>query len=117
MRFYLDENLSQEIAILARARGLDVVSGHELGHDGWSDEQQLAFAAEQGRIFVTADCADLTPMSILWHAEGRPHAGVLCFVRPPSRHEFAGAVRALQVCAAQFPLGMPAYLVLYADRL
>jgi hypothetical protein len=51
MRFYLDEDLSQVIAALARRRGLDVTSSHEVQyrHDGIADAQQLALAAAEGR--------------------------------------------------------------------
>jgi|SRR5579883_3368098 len=113
MRFYLDENLSQEIAILARARGLDVVSGHELGHDGWSDEQQLAFAAAEGRCLVTADVKDFTRLSREWSAGGLPHSGVLCLPTPPARHQLTRAVAALARAHAEYPEGVPAYFVDY----
>ena len=46
MRFYLDENLPPQVAVLARARGVDAVSNHERGHLGLSDDELEAFAAQ-----------------------------------------------------------------------
>jgi len=34
MRFYLDESLSDEIAVVARRLGVDVTSSHAVGNDG-----------------------------------------------------------------------------------
>ncbi|MGE0544683.1 MAG: DUF5615 family PIN-like protein [Dehalococcoidia bacterium] len=64
MRFYLDEDLSQTIAVIARERyGLDVAASHEIGKDRTTDDEQLAFAAELGRCIVNG-------------------AGARCLVRP-----------------------------------
>lgn len=56
MRFYLDEELSQAIAEIARDRyGLDVAASHEIGKDRATDDEQLAFAAQLGRCIVTGN--------------------------------------------------------------
>jgi len=45
MRFYVDEDLSTEIARIGRQRGLDIVSSHEVERDGTPDDEQLDHAA------------------------------------------------------------------------
>ena len=64
MQFYLDEDLSQRVADLARAQGLDVVSSHECGRDGLSDEEQLRLAAEKGRCFVARNRNHFIPLTV-----------------------------------------------------
>ena len=53
--FFLDEDLSPRIATIAREQGLDVLSTHESGRNGLDDEEQLRFAAQEGRILVTCN--------------------------------------------------------------
>lgn len=82
MRFYLDENLSQQVARLARSRGLDVISSPECGRNGLSDAEQLRLAAQEGRCLVTRDddFFELTQEFLrgrTFRVQGRPHLGVL----------------------------------------
>lgn len=58
MRFLLDEDLGPAIAEIARGLGLDVLSIHEIDRRGLPDEEQLRFAASQGRIFLTRNRDD-----------------------------------------------------------
>src|SRR5581483_379286 len=95
MRFYLDEDLSDQVARAARAQGLDVVSSHELGRDGWSDDEQLRQAAEEGRCFVTRNRDDFIALTTRCLEHECPHEGVL--IVPPSlpNARVAAIVRAL----------------------
>jgi predicted nuclease of predicted toxin-antitoxin system len=72
IRLYLDENLSPKIALQLQRRGIDIVSVHELGLTGDSDENHLNRAAGMGRVLVTAD-VDFLVMA----AEGISHAGIV----------------------------------------
>ena len=81
MRFYLDEDLSQRIADLGRQRGMEIVSSHECGRDGLSDEDQLRLAAGEGRCLVTKSYADFTLLTHRFWEMAWPHAGVL-FIGP-----------------------------------
>ncbi|MGH2587222.1 MAG: DUF5615 family PIN-like protein, partial [Dehalococcoidia bacterium] len=59
MRFYLDEDLSDIIALIGPERfGLDVACAHELGMEEATDEEQLAFAAQERRCIVTRNARD-----------------------------------------------------------
>ena len=55
IRVHLDENVSNAIAEGLRRRGIDVRTTPEAGIMGVSDEEQIAFAIEQGRIVFTQD--------------------------------------------------------------
>lgn len=44
MRFYLDENLSPEIAVIARRFGVDITIWRDAKQIGTTDDEQLEFA-------------------------------------------------------------------------
>jgi predicted nuclease of predicted toxin-antitoxin system len=52
---YLDENLSPKIAAQLRRRGITVVTAHELGTLGDTDENHLMRAREMGYVLCTQD--------------------------------------------------------------
>lgn len=61
-----------------RRRGVDVLTAHEAGRHGFPDDEQLTFAAQQGRVMVTMD-SDYIALS----AQGTPHAGI-AYAKPDS---------------------------------
>jgi predicted nuclease of predicted toxin-antitoxin system len=77
LRFLLDEDVKPEVAEMAGSLGLDVVSVHGLGRTGRSDEEQLEFAAAEGRILVTRNRDDYIALTRVCFATNRPHHGVL----------------------------------------
>src|SRR5579864_725252 len=64
LRFLLDEDLNPLAAKIGRRRGLDVVSVHEVDRLGFADEDQLRFATEEGRIFVTRNRDDYLRLAV-----------------------------------------------------
>jgi predicted nuclease of predicted toxin-antitoxin system len=58
IRYHLDENIPAAVAEGLRRRSIDVTTTAEAGLLGATDEAQLAFARDQGRVIVTQD-ADL----------------------------------------------------------
>lgn len=113
MRFYLDENLSEEIAVIARGLGLDVVSSHGSGRDKLTDEEQLTRAAAERRCVVTANRDDFIRLTDLFLAEQRPHAGVLIVPRSMPTDRFARIAHALDGYAAAHEGGSTDYLLDY----
>ncbi len=69
---YLDENLSPKIAAQLRRRGINVVTAHELGALGDSDENHLKRAREMGYVLCTQD-TDYLIMS----SQDVAHAGIV----------------------------------------
>jgi hypothetical protein len=77
MRFALDEDVPPRAAEIARGLGLDALGVAELGRLGWSDEEQLRAAADDGRVFVTYNRDDYILLTRRFFDERARHAGVL----------------------------------------
>lgn len=94
-RLLLDEMMSAKIAVRLREQGLDaeaVLERRELV--GGPDEALLERAAREGRVLVTKNVVDFSPLSQHWAASGRVHAG-LVFVSTktfPEGRDWMGAV-------------------------
>ena len=72
IRYYTDENVSRAVINGLRQRGVDVLSVPEAQMLGASDEAQLTFALQQGRIIVTHD-DDFLRLA----ASGKTHPGIV----------------------------------------
>ncbi len=92
LRLLLDEDVPPEAAEIARGLALDVLSVHATGRRGWSDNEQLRAAADDGRIFVTYNRNDFLHWTVEFFRTGQPHAGVLILSRsvPRDRPERIG---------------------------
>ena len=113
MRFYLDEDQSYRIAAIARSLGVDIVTTRDLGRGAASDAEQLALAAELGRVLVTRNYDDFARFTRRFLEEGRPHAGVL-FVPRSLRGQYEAAIaRAIARYDRDHPEGMPPYMIDY----
>jgi hypothetical protein len=80
IRFHLDENCDPRVAAGLRLYGIDVTTSIETGLLQSSDEDQLMYAAGQGRVIVTRD-ADFLRLDtgevvhsgiVYWRPGGRP---------------------------------------------
>lgn len=111
MRFCLDEDLSPRIADIARNLGLDVLSSHEVGRNGLSDDEQLRLAAEDGRCFVTRNRDDFIALTLTLAQLQQPHAGVLIVSRSLPATDFARIAHALAAYALRHPGGLSHYTV------
>jgi hypothetical protein len=72
IKFYLNEHIQAAVTSGLRRRGVDVLTTLEAGRTGSTDEEQLAFASQQGRVMVTMD-SDY----IVLGAQGIEHAGIV----------------------------------------
>jgi predicted nuclease of predicted toxin-antitoxin system len=113
VRYFLDEDLSHEIADIARNLGVDTISCHEIGRNGRTDEEQLRFAAHAGRAIVTINGAHFVALTSRFYEEGQPHAGVLIVPKTVPRRYFAAAAHALVDHARAHPDGMQPYSIDY----
>lgn len=77
MRFLLDEDLPQKVAVIARRMGLDVLSVHEIDREGIADDVQLRFATSERRIFVSRNRDDFIELNKWFFARGELHLTVL----------------------------------------
>lgn len=72
IRFHLDENVSNAVALALRSRGIDVTTTPEQGLISVSDEEQLAFCLSQARVIFTQDTDFLR-----LHNANVSHAGIV----------------------------------------
>lgn len=77
MRFFLDEDISGEVAQIARNLGLDAKSVHELGRRGLSDDEQFGYAIDEEMVMVTRNRNDFLALNNEHHANGIPNCGLL----------------------------------------
>lgn len=71
LKFYLDENVANDVATGLRTRGINVLTTAEAGNKGIPDTEQLAFALSEIRVIVTHD-RDFLRLS----NQGMSHAGM-----------------------------------------
>lgn len=78
LRYFFDEHVNEAIADQLKHRGIDVLTAKDVGRANQeiSDEEQLAFAASQSRVLVTAD-RDFTVIAYT----RTPHQGVILLQR------------------------------------
>lgn len=98
---YIDED-SCDVRLIAALRraGFDVVTADEAGTRGWSDREQLEFAASLGRVILSANVGDFAGLQRSWGRMHRHHFGIVIWKRPrwsPERfaEHFAGVVEGL----------------------
>jgi hypothetical protein len=67
---------------------------------GRSDEDQLAFAASEGRVLYTSNASDFCRLDTEWRLAGRRHGGIIVLTDQLS--PIGVQLRALQVVASKF---------------
>ncbi len=113
MRFYLDEDQSDVVAGIARALGGDTTCSHEVGRDGTSDHDQLAYAAAQGRVIVTRNYRDFIHLTAEFERQGYPHTGVLMVPLSLPNDAYRAIAEAIIRYDRAHPEGMPPYMIDY----
>lgn len=74
---YTDEDVTDRLAQLLRQRGYEAKSALETGTVGFTDEEQLAFAASRGWAILTYNRRDFSALARYWQDAGREHAGII----------------------------------------
>lgn len=64
--FFMDEDVQAAVAVGLRKAGLEAISTLEAGRRGESDESQLAFAADAGRVLVSFNVAHFATLHADW---------------------------------------------------
>ncbi len=78
IRFYLDEDSIEKSLITAfRNAGLNIVTVADVGRQSYSDEDQLTWATEQGRVIYSYNRRDFCRLHSEFLAAGRNHAGIV----------------------------------------
>ncbi len=71
---YLDEHIQISLAEALRARGIDILTPQEAQNTGLEDIQQLAFATENSRVFLSYNKRHFAKIHYQWMDINRPHA-------------------------------------------
>jgi uncharacterized protein with PIN domain len=77
IRLYLDEDITDTLARVLRARGFDAVSVYEVERTGVSDQEQLSFAISQQRAILTFNVKHFVGLSQLYASESKSHHGII----------------------------------------
>ena len=82
--YYLDEDVTEALAIPLRGRGNQVTTTTAAGRKGTRDHEQLWFAAQRGWILITVNCRDFESLHGAWSLWGVPrsHAGIILLHHP-----------------------------------
>lgn len=113
MRFYLDEDISQQVAEVLRRLGCQATSTQEAGNRGADDEAQLAYAARTGAALVTRNRNDFIALTSQFFDEGRAHLGLIIVPHSIPADDPAALAKQLAEMASSHLRGLPHYAVIF----
>ena len=108
---YLDEDISPKVAEILRKKGMDAVSAHETGMLEASDDEQLAFAASEGRAMVTRNRDDYITLSVQFFEDLKPHKGLIIVPHTIPGSEFSKLATLLIKFSKERPEGLASYTI------
>ena len=76
-RLFLNEDVHTRLAKALRQRGFDAITTVEAGMSGSPDEEQLAFAASQGRVILSFNRGDYARLHKRYAEHGWEHCGII----------------------------------------
>lgn len=84
VKLYIDEDVWGGLAAALRERGYDAVDAHEMDREGLSDEEQLAYAAAEGRAILVYNKRDYVPLARDYFYSAHSHCGIIlsCQLEP-----------------------------------
>ena len=94
IRFYVDEDAAEHAVVEGlRQREVNVLTVLEAGRGEETDEEQLEFAAMEGRVLYSLNVAHFCRLHQEFLATGRHHAGIV--VIPRHRYSIGEKIRRL----------------------
>ncbi len=82
IRLYIDEDaMARAFVSGLRARNVDLKTVFEEGMLGQSDEAQLEYATQQGRVIYTFNVGHFCQLHTEFIAQGKNHAGIIVVYR------------------------------------
>jgi hypothetical protein len=95
IRLYIDEDSVERSSVAAfRASGLDRATVLEVNRQSFSDQEQLIWAAEQGRVIYSYNQRDFCHLHGEFLAAGKSHAGII--LSQQQRYSVGQQLKALQ---------------------
>ena len=77
IKLYIDEDLTDRLAVALRSRGYDVISAHEVSMRGKTDKEQLEFAAKNNRVILTRNIKHFVALQREYYKHGLLHKGIV----------------------------------------
>jgi len=111
LKLYLDEDISPKVSAILRKKGIDAVSAHETGMLETSDEEQLSFAAANGRTMVTRNRDDFITLTVQFFENMKPHKGLIIVPHSIPGSEFSKLAALLIRISKDYPRGLEPYTV------
>ena len=116
MKLYLDEDISPKVSVILRKKGLDAVSAHETDMLEASDEEQLSFAAAEGRVMVTRNRDDFITLTVQFFDDLKPHRGLLIIPYTIPGSECSKLATLLVKISKEYPQGLEPYTIEFLPR-
>lgn len=110
MRLLFDEDLSPQIAVILREKSIDALSVHEIGRTGLTDQEQLEYAASDGRCFVTRNRNDYIILTRQFFSRGISHKGVLIVSSSHKLNDFKEIAEAIFIYVSEWQENPTDYL-------
>jgi len=76
-RFYIDEDVPVGLARSLEKRGIDVLTTQDAENIGKTDREQLEYANEQNRVFLTHNIRDFAILHKKYIDKGWTHSGIV----------------------------------------
>ena len=116
MKLYLDEDISPKISVILRKKGMDAVSAHETGMLETSDEEQLSFAAAEGRVKVTRNRDDFITLTVQFFEALKRHKGLIIVPHTIPGSEFSELAALLVKFSKDYPQGLEPYTIEFLSK-
>jgi predicted nuclease of predicted toxin-antitoxin system len=116
VKLYLDEDISPKVSVILRQKGMDAVSAHETGMLEASDEEQLSFAAAEGRVMVTRNRDDFIALTVQFFDDLKPHRGLIIIPHTIPGSEFSKLATLLVKISKDYPQDLEPYTIEFLPR-
>jgi predicted nuclease of predicted toxin-antitoxin system len=116
VKLYLDEDISPKVSVILRQKGMDAVSAHETGMLEASDEEQLSFAAAEGRVMVTRNRGDFIALTVQFFDDLKPHRGLIIIPHTIPGSEFSKLATLLVKISKDYPQDLEPYTIEFLPR-
>jgi len=77
LKLFLDEDIQMGLSHALRQRGFDVVHAQDLKRKGKSDREQLEFAVQEERCFMTFNVRDFVKLHNQYVGKNLEHWGII----------------------------------------
>lgn len=116
MKLYLDEDISPKIAEILRKNGVDAISAHKAGKLEASDDEQLTYAASDGRAMVTRNRDDFITLTVQYFETLKLHCGLIIVPYTIPGSEFGKLAKLLTKFSYNHPGDLEPYTIEFLSK-